>query len=194
LRKVWAIGSLALLHAALFTVASISSSQVTSTNSIVLAKPGVCGGVDYDVPNIYSNLTKDQFSHTSALYGSGVYVSKAAQNYVASCYQGAEKGGSTTCNNFYNPIFKATVNYTDTCPFSQEMCATDAMTIDSGYLDSHDDFGINSSPSDRLRCRKKLSCAPIQMTKFATDWTDQPFMSWFPWVSTFGTVKILLNL
>lgn len=62
----------------------------------------------------------------------------------------------------------------DSCPFDPSMCInTTAVRLDSGFIDSLRDLGINSRPVDSVSFRKVLECAPITIDGFSTTYSDQ---------------------
>ena len=53
------------------------------------------------------------------------------------------------------------------CPFAPELCSsTEAITLDTGYIDSHLNLGINAPESDRVTLRKRVRCAPLESEKY----------------------------
>lgn len=62
------------------------------------------------------------------------------------------------------------------CPFDSSLCHPDvqAMKFDTGLLSSHEHFGINSQSSDRIYFRKVMTCTPLNITGYTTDWQDLP--------------------
>ncbi len=90
------------------------------------------------------------------------------------CYNGGPTdSASMDCNSFVQTtLSKTTVNYTDACPFLDNICDTAAITYNSGLLDSDVDLGINAKPRDRVQFRRVVSCAsiPADSPRFSTDW------------------------
>ncbi|KAI1126267.1 hypothetical protein F5Y10DRAFT_245249 [Nemania abortiva] len=83
--------------------------------------------------------------------------------YVSQCYQGSPSS-SLGCGPFVKPYLEAkAVDRDAPCPFST-MCKTDDsnMLIDTGFLNSHYDFGINAPEKERFLFRMALSCAPLK--------------------------------
>jgi hypothetical protein len=90
------------------------------------------------------------------------------------CYSGGPTdSASTGCNSFMQTtLVKTSVNYSDVCPFQDEICDTAAVTYNSGLLDSDLDLGINAPPENRVGFRRVVSCAsiPADSPRFSTDW------------------------
>ena len=48
------------------------------------------------------------------------------------------------------------------CPFDAKICATaQGFSVDTGYLDTQRDLGINSRPEDAVGFRRSAVCAPL---------------------------------
>lgn len=58
------------------------------------------------------------------------------------------------------------------CPFAEHMCQGDtkAFVMDTGYIDSYTDLGVNAKPHDRLKYRRITSCAVINSTGRVAGW------------------------
>lgn len=141
--------------------ASISSSYVISTTDLeVLVDGSTCRNVNISAyggaPIYYAPTTLDTSVVTSS------------RSYADECYGGGSL--PPRCRIYVHPRI-ATNASTGPCPFNPSMCrlkgALEAsMTLDSGYLDSNDHFGINSPPKDRVQLRRLATCAPIDTTKY----------------------------
>lgn len=105
---------------------------------------------------------------------------RAAVSYSRSCY--------STASGFINPVscsFFATTKlsyYSEASgcpfgdpnqPFSESICNfngnNEAHRATTVLLDSHDDFGINAPPSDRLKLSKQLTCSPLSQEGFTSE-------------------------
>jgi hypothetical protein len=90
------------------------------------------------------------------------------------CYSGGPSdAASMDCNSFVQTtLTKTTVNYSDNCPFQDNVCNTAGVTYNSGLLDSDLDLGINAKPKDRIQFRRVVSCAsiPADDPTWSTDW------------------------
>lgn len=86
-----------------------------------------------------------------------------AATYVRQCYQGNPNG--SYCETFVRPYLTFTTDSNASCPFGDNLCAYNnhsAFQMDTGQLDSHEDFGINAPPKDRIKFRRVCTCAPIR--------------------------------
>jgi hypothetical protein len=82
-------------------------------------------------------------------------------NYALSCY--TQKGTSQGCNTYVKSQLPFTSNHSAACPFQDDMCrlSNSNILIDTGYIDSHKDLGMNAQPEDRFLYRRTTHCAPL---------------------------------
>jgi hypothetical protein len=142
----------------LFSIAtlatSILSSYIVSTGSLeILVNSPSCGLV---------NLTRlDQGFGELSTYWSK--VKSTAFQYSLDCYQGGTPQPAK-CSVFVRPKVPHIITRNAVCPFSPSMCVggdTSAVDVDSGFLDLNTYFGLNLSPRDRVKFRKKSSCTVL---------------------------------
>jgi hypothetical protein len=62
-------------------------------------------------------------------------------------------------NVFTRPSVPFTTEVGVPCPFEDQMCASPAVTLDSGLIDLNDALGMNLDDASRVRYRKKTTCA-----------------------------------
>ncbi|KAI0196351.1 hypothetical protein F4808DRAFT_474356 [Astrocystis sublimbata] len=88
-----------------------------------------------------------------------------AARYAAQCYSNSSKSaaGTTVCDQLTLRSILAHIDTQAPCPFDDTMCrdTSNNLRIDSGLLDSHAHFGLNSPPGERVKLRSILHCAPI---------------------------------
>ncbi|KUJ06627.1 uncharacterized protein LY89DRAFT_400559 [Mollisia scopiformis] len=172
-----------LLPSALFAICCISafivagglSSQIsTSRGDVVLLKGDQCS-----IPYYGTNLT---------VAGEGLYYSAMgkrlmdAQNYAQQCYS-ATSSSLLDCDKFVVKNLKSKTTQTNsTCPFPGPgaVCRNNetGLRIDSGYLDSNDDFGLNNPAHERLQWRYVLECAPLVTEGLTSNFTDRNNATW----------------
>ncbi|KAL9114279.1 MAG: hypothetical protein Q9227_001701 [Pyrenula ochraceoflavens] len=109
-------------------------------------------------------------------YSSKLTTASAA--YAQQCY------GSTTakqeCSVFVKKQIPQIVSSNATCPFpgQEKICMRSStnLRIDSGMIDSHKHFGINSAPEDRFTYRNVLECGPLRTKGFTqtVSYADNP--------------------
>ncbi|KAF1991805.1 hypothetical protein K402DRAFT_321910, partial [Aulographum hederae CBS 113979] len=88
-------------------------------------------------------------------------ISKAAAQRAQQCFR--EQSTKENCPTFVKWTLPFTTERNAPCPFADRVCRSNNsnLIIESGYLNSHFDFGINSSPEDRFEIRHRLHCAPL---------------------------------
>ncbi|KAH7113242.1 hypothetical protein B0J11DRAFT_595485 [Dendryphion nanum] len=149
---------LALLGIATFAallVGGIFSSRLTTDDgSYVLLTGERCGPM---VPVARSN--RDEVSrHWQPRLAQR---STAYSNHALQCY--TDVANPEDCRMYAKPWITTTINRNATCPFADTMCKskTGNMVIDSGYIDSNYDLGINRPEDERFQMRYVHHCAPI---------------------------------
>lgn len=92
-----------------------------------------------------------------------------AANYVQQCYRTNQSDTTTSCNKFVRSSLPThIINNTAECPFQHQICRKPQSTLrlDSGYIDSNDDLGLNAPKSERFAVRYVLHCAPLETTNY----------------------------
>ncbi|KAI1809827.1 hypothetical protein GGS20DRAFT_570297 [Poronia punctata] len=150
---------------AIFTVAGGYSSQIsTALGDEVLIKSANCR-------NVASTFTKGRTLSDTALSMS-TWSSESidsAANYAQQCYA-SNSTGLVDCRRFTTKRLPNQIDRNAACPFSSEICRNSAgnIRIDSGYQDSHNQFGLNSPPDQRIIWRNVLHCAPLNTDNFTS--------------------------
>ncbi|KAI1734566.1 hypothetical protein F4680DRAFT_453841 [Xylaria scruposa] len=147
-----------------FTVAGGFSSRIsTGIGDEVLVKSNNCG---------YPFLTSifdDPEKHFAGLpYRAGL-INNAA-NYALQCYLSNNSVG-LDCNRYIRKHIAGTVDMEAPCPFDNHMCRNESLNIrlDSGYIDSHKDLGVNSPVDQRILWRNVLQCGPLTTEGFTSE-------------------------
>jgi len=166
-RKVWRSWTLllvivAIIISAVVTAAAIFSSQVTQTaGTAFLVRSPNCG------------LWQFSSDQPDQLVGWGIKTlndTHSAQNYARTCYQGGA-ANSRLCDKYKVPEIKWDTDTKADCPFGAKTCSYNhsaPMSMDTGYLDSHEIFGLNAPPEERIVVRKKTTCSPLRLRQWAT--------------------------
>lgn len=84
----------------------------------------------------------------------------ASQEYVQTCLSGSEL---PECNTFkQRQLYWTSANIS--CPFDNLCLGAEngSFYMDTGVLDSRDDFGINGRDKERIQFRKNTTCVPIK--------------------------------
>lgn len=144
-----------------FVAAGALSSRIsTGVGDEVLIKSERCGFY-------YSSSTEMNSDRYLALAYPAEILDQAA-NYAQKCYLNGSFG--LDCNLWVQSRLPGTVDYAATCPFDDGMCRTETENIrmDTGYVDSHDDLGINAPAHERVLWRNVLHCAPLVTSGFTS--------------------------
>jgi hypothetical protein len=154
---------LAGLNVLLFGIAGIFTSEITSVpGNSTLILGSQCGGFKPATATLGADL---------GLWQSKILADTTdAATYVRQCYQNATSS-SGNCGKFIRSSLPFTTNSTATCPFQAGLCMMSdrsAFSMDTGLMDSHEDFGINAPPEHRIKFRRVATCAPIHGTSFGS--------------------------
>ncbi len=98
-----------------------------------------------------------------------------AVNYAQQCYNTSNSSGDESsvigCNKYVvSCLPTAIANYTSECPFQNDSCRDTQSTLrlDSGYVDTNNELGLNTPQNARLAIRYVLQCVPLK----AEDYTS----------------------
>lgn len=152
----------AILYTIAFTVAGGFSSQIsTAVGTEVLIKSKNCGWNDAIPPDSIEYA----FLLTTLEAGE---ISNAA-NYAQQCYS-SDAAGILDCGRLSTKKIPTHINTQAGCPFHDDVCRdTNAnLRIDSGYIDSHHHFGLNTPPSERILTRYVAHCAPMKTQGYSS--------------------------
>lgn len=161
----------AVLHMMAFGVAGIFSSKVTTIRSDVLLRGNHCGrwpdpfedqAIQLNNGNVNRRMDWTTHRRNNFLFSA---------RYVASCY--GSQASANNCNSFGRRQITWEMSTNISCPFLPEICLNNtAVRFDTGYLNSHLDLGINSSPENRISYRRVMECAPITTNGFTSGWEN----------------------
>ena len=137
----------AVVHFILFVLAGVFSSRVTQSHSNVLLRSLYCG------PQMYPRNVKELAESEANV----VPTLMAASAYATECHtfnSSETTSGSMSCDAFGRRQIQWSLETGAKCPFADDMCLDgQAIVIDSGYIDSHEDLGINGPRDRRLKWR-----------------------------------------
>ncbi|OJD39060.1 uncharacterized protein BKCO1_3000121 [Diplodia corticola] len=136
----------AVLFFVAFALASGFSSRVATNSEVLISSPH-CGWLDYSLNMDSSELETIYIPYT---YRDAF----TSANYAQQCYA-SNSTGVLTCGTFVKKRLPLKVQTNASCPFQRDMCKSNDrnLVLDTGYLDSHDDFGLNAPPSQRFKYR-----------------------------------------
>lgn len=146
-----------------FTIAGGFSSRIsTAIGNEVLLKSVNCG---YE-----SRVSKTR----SPYYPARPYeadVLNSAANYAQQCYYSYASSGLLDCGRFITQSIPGYINKTAACPFKDDrICRRNGsnLWLDTGYVDSHKDLGLNAPENERIFWRSVLHCAPLVTRGFTS--------------------------
>ncbi|RWA05560.1 hypothetical protein EKO27_g9549 [Xylaria grammica] len=151
----------ATVYTVAFTVAGGFSSQVsTAVGTEVLLESMNCGWDDFEVAR-----SEDLFLQ-SAIFAPKIYN---AANYAQQCYSN-DSVGILDCSRLTTKRISAQIDTEASCPFQHDICRSNNtnLRIDSGYMNSHDHFGINAPVDKRMLVRTVLHCAPMETRGYSS--------------------------
>ena len=98
----------------------------------------------------------------------------SAENYAQQCYSSSQNSSSVgmfDCNRLVMSQLPMSVDDAAPCPFQNGLCRsnTSNLLLDSGYVDSHDQLGLNSPPQERILSRSVYHCAPLRTDGYTND-------------------------
>lgn len=159
-----------------FAIASIAAGILTafaidSSNIEVLVDSPMCARFNYT--KVYENRS------TSTLLAS---IKSTIDTYAANCYQDKPSLPEPCRNTFArsNITFHASAA---PCPWNETLCRGSdlpALLVDSGMVDLRTHFGLNLSPQDTVKLRKKTTCSVLPIENRIIDrdvswWTARGF-------------------
>ena len=150
---------LGCFHRCWSLVAEVASKNYQDV--VVLAEPYACGFLQ-----VSNNITR---GITSSIETKLINDILAARTYARTFY-GGEHSVVNMRSTFPRVRLPYSVDTQQYCPFSgrtaclgvNNTVVNEAMAMDTGQLDSHNDFGINAPSGDRITFRKRVTCSPVQ--------------------------------
>lgn len=171
-RSTWMV-ALAFANIAAFTIAGIFSSKVTAAKSEVLLRPVLCGNWVMPANFDSTNSPKQGFQNSMDWDVQQQQAFVTSQQYASLCY--GHNVSSNNCNAYGRRPLNWSMSTIDTCPFASEMCAdSPAVRLDSGWIDSAMDLGINAPLEDRITYRDVVECAPLVTDGFTSGYPGKP--------------------
>lgn len=111
-------------------------------------------------------------------YSSRTQKASQALGYAYNCYQNQSTSKTRDCNVYTKTALAYTKDTNAGCPFDGQMCLKPDgnLLLDSGMLDSHDDFGLNSGP--RFQFHVSRQCAPVATKNFTDIFIEADGSQW----------------
>jgi hypothetical protein len=167
-RRVLPMAILAITVAAGFSVASIFSSQITTNtaNEVLLT------GKNCRIIEVPSELEGAERLDAVMLFNTELSQRiQANLQYSQQCYTGAEN--DEDCLQYVKSRLPLKVTSDAPCPFSEEICKTKSnIIVDTGFLNSNTDLGINLPKKDQFEVRVLNHCAPLVSQGYSEIYND----------------------
>ncbi|KAL9109722.1 MAG: hypothetical protein Q9227_005591 [Pyrenula ochraceoflavens] len=167
---------------AILTAASLLSSKISSTmgNEVLIASPQ-CGLPEYTAG--LSPHEKPTVSHEKNILNPWIVervISYA--NYAQKCY--SSRSTRDACAPFIQRKLLSSIDRNATCPFEEGTCRHENGNIylDTGYLNSQADFGINGPVDFQFDLRVMTHCAPVitrNHEEIVNYSPDKPYVRYF---------------
>lgn len=161
----------AICHMLLFALAGVFSADfIKAARNVVLVRSPNCGYTlsrtgDEDIPST------QQIVGPNAKDANDTH---AASAYSRACYD--EENAGPQCNQYPISRLPWMTRANVSCPFSGNICkdGVGGFEMDTGFLNSHKSFGINSKPSDQVEYRKKATCSVLRTKEYSEyfNWTN----------------------
>ncbi|KAF6819240.1 hypothetical protein CPLU01_13089 [Colletotrichum plurivorum] len=154
-RRILPLLFITIALAAGFALASGYSAKVALGNEVLLNGKN-CG---VQLQDLVSNTTMNQLY----LVPAWARELRIASNYAQQCYSGSTSTGALGCDTFVREQIPFSVQTNASCPFTADICRSNDSNIilDTGFIDSHRDLGVNAPPSQRFHFRRRYHCAPL---------------------------------
>ncbi|KAF2138168.1 uncharacterized protein K452DRAFT_277984 [Aplosporella prunicola CBS 121167] len=159
-RRILPLIVIAMCHIAAFSVAGTFSSKIaTAAGDEVLISSPNCGILHGESDSEVSELAAYLNSYKARLM-----ATHAA--YAQQCYKNASE--TAGCRSFIKQNIPTETTRNVACPFDKDMCLSvdGNIRFETGYLDSNDDFGLNTPPEERVQLRRVSTCAPITTKEY----------------------------
>ncbi|KAF2750359.1 hypothetical protein M011DRAFT_239586 [Sporormia fimetaria CBS 119925] len=165
----WLLLAVVLTVTPAFGVAGVYSSDIGAlTGDEVLISSPNCGAV------FWGNASQDDIVRVYHRYVSQRV--SAIRSYTQDCY--SETDGTQdprNCGTYIRKTLPATVDTNATCPFEESICKMrdGNIRVESAWLDSHEDIGLNAPAENRMQFRMALHCAPLKQEEFRDSYTAE---------------------
>ena len=95
---------------------------------------------------------------------------QAATTYAKQCYSSTSSFRALGCSTFVQKRLSTSVTTNASCPFDPAICKSQNsnLILDTGMLDSHKDFGLNTPADQRWQFRTRIHCAPLTTKGYTT--------------------------
>ena len=162
LPQIIPIFSFSIFMTAALAAASLLSSKISSAmgNEVLITSPNC--GLPFYTPGV-SPMQPPTLRQGNDILGPWLAEKITSYaNYAQTCY--SVRSTFDTCAPFVKRRLLSSIDRNATCPFSNTICRHEYgnIFVDSGYLNSQADFGINGPVDFQFNLRIMTHCAPIK--------------------------------
>ncbi|KAK8055113.1 hypothetical protein PG993_000340 [Apiospora rasikravindrae] len=156
-----------------FTTASIFAAKIATSSEVLISSP-TCGVIGNDNRG---RSAIDNMQVLTPYMSRGVSV---AANYAQQCYATNGPPSPLDCGTYVKKRMPFTVTVNASCPFDPRICrrVNGSLLLDTGLMDSHDDFGINAPSNERWQFRKTVHCSPLITNGFTSQYNITQGTPW----------------
>jgi hypothetical protein len=158
--------SMSAVITAIFAAGSILSSQIANSmgNEVLISSPHCC----------WWNTSKASNTDRALIFKQSYQDSAADSRYADFCYHKNATRGE--CQIYPKSRLRYNITRDIECPFpgGNAICleSSGAIRLDSGYINSHDDLGVNAKPEHRFLWRTTVECAPLKLENYSVIESD----------------------
>lgn len=180
-RSTWRILVLALVHFLTWTFLAIRMPEFLVTqNPLILIDSDKCALWEYDPMDPDLELQNAIASHRSS-------QATGALQYYDNCYRNSSFMEPAQCAYLAKAVLPWK-EHSEGCLFDESVClgsGNQSIVFDTGELKA-EEFGINSPAQSTITIQKKLTCAPLNWTKFYVPVPNATFVA-FNFTGSFAT-------
>lgn len=152
-----------------FTTASIFAARIATVTEALIPSPS-CGVIGND------NRDRSAIDKMQLLVPYMARGVSLAVNYAQQCYSSNGPPSPLDCGTYVKKRLPLTVTVNASCPFDPSIYprADGSLLLDTGYMDSHEDFGINAPTQEWWQFRKSVHCSPLVTNGFTSRHNKTP--------------------
>jgi hypothetical protein len=151
---------LAIINTTIFIAASLLSSKVANSmgDEVLISSP-FCGALEESLPETEFQGVRELLHRQRR---------NLNVNYVDTCYGNNTDAARCAIYRQTKLSYNKTVNVACPFPGGDKICqnANGTIRLETGYINSNNDLGVNSKPEERHEWRTVLECSPLQTAKF----------------------------
>lgn len=160
-----------VFHVGLLLTVSVFSTRVLLSGQEVLLRSDTCGwlGVHLIPTSGLNDTTLEEIKRFNLLLSR--WAASRSLEYVRTCYNSTTLADDSACQMYATPAIPSVTKEVP-CLFDKSIRATSqAIEVDTGFIDSDIHLGINSPEGSRVQFRKIITCSPLQTEEhYSSNW------------------------